>query len=70
MTNRQAQQAITALLHATTREAITHYINKYGDPIDWSDYTTRQILEEVWRSDCEAGEEENGILASMYAELA
>lgn len=65
-----AEQAIETLLNTRTREAIIEYINGYGDPIDWSEDSTRQILEEVWRSDQGAGEEDNGILASMYMELA
>lgn len=65
----ESQQAIETLLNWKTREAIIDVINGYGDPIDWSDYTTRQILEEVRRSDLEAGEYDTGILAGIYAEL-
>lgn len=65
----QSEQAIEQLLNTKTRQAIIEAINEYGDPIDWSDYTTRQILEEVQRSDREAGEYETGILAGIYAEL-
>lgn len=67
---KDAQVVIEILNNTVTREAIIDYINGYGDNIDWSDYSDRQILEECYRSDCEAGEEDNGILASMYAELA
>lgn len=69
MNDHDAQAAIETLLGTKTREAIIDYINGYGDAIDWSDYTTRQILDEVWRSDCEAGEQTDGILASMWSEL-
>lgn len=65
----ESQQAIETLLNWKTREAIIDVINSYGDPIDWSDYTTRQILEEVRRSDLEAGEYDTGILSGIYAEL-
>ena len=63
------QAAIEEILNTKTREAIIEHINGYGDAIDWSDYTTRQILDEVSRSDIEAGEEDEGILANMYHEL-
>lgn len=65
----QSGQAIETLLNTKTRQAIIDAINEYGDPIDWSDYTTRQILEEVRRSDLEAGEYDTGILTNIYAEL-
>lgn len=63
------EYAIEQLLNTKTREAIIDYIDGYGDACDWSKYTTRQILDEVARSDNEAGETDNGILASMYTEL-
>jgi hypothetical protein len=63
------QAAIEEILNTKTRESIIEHINGYGDAIDWSDYTTRQILDEVSRSDIEAGEEDEGILANMYHEL-
>ena len=69
MNDERAQIAIEILVNTKTRQAITDFIDGYGDACDWSDYSDRQILEEVWRSDCEAGEEDNGILASMYEEL-
>lgn len=59
----------TGQLNTQVRQAIIDAINEYGDPIDWSGYTTRQILEEVRRSDIEAGEYDTGILAGIYAEL-
>jgi hypothetical protein len=65
----EAKQAIESLLNTKNRESIIEYIDGYGDTIDWSDYTTREILEECWRSDQEAGEEADGILANMYQEL-
>ena len=65
----QSEQAIETLLNTKTRQSIIDAINEYGDPIDWSDYTTRQILEEVKRSDIEAGEYDTGILAGIYGEL-
>lgn len=65
----EAAAAIETLLNTKSRAAIIDYINNFGDPVDWSKHTTRQILDETWRSDKEAGEEENGILASMYSEL-
>jgi hypothetical protein len=67
--DQEALSIIEELLNTKTREAITEYIDGYGDAIDWSDYTTEQILREVWRSDVAAGEVENGILASMAMEL-
>lgn len=67
--NATHEQAIEQLLNTKTREAIIDYIDGYGDPVDWSDDTTREILEEVSRSDIAAGETNNGILASMYEEL-
>lgn len=70
MTDGRAEIAIEILVNTKTRQAITDYIDGYGDSVDWSGYSDRQILEEVWRSDCEAGEQANGILANMYAELA
>ena len=66
---KDAELAIEMLVNTKAREAIIDYINNYGDSIDWHGYSDREILEEVWRSDIEAGEEDNGILASMYAEL-
>lgn len=63
------QAAIEEILNTKTRGAIIDHINGYGDSIDWSDYTTRQILEQVSRSDIEAGEEDEGILANLYHEL-
>lgn len=69
MTTERAEVAIQILVNTKTRQAITDFIDQYGDPIDWTGYTDRQILEEVWRSDQEAGEEDNGILANMYEEL-
>ena len=65
----QSEQAIETLLNTKTRQAIIDAIDGYGDPIDWSGWTTRQILEEVKRSDIEAGEYDTGILAGIYAEL-
>lgn len=69
MNNERAKIAIEMLVNTKTRQAITDYIDQYGDSVDWAGYSDREILQEVWRSDCEAGEAENGILASMYAEL-
>ena len=69
MTDERAQIAIEILVNTKTRQAITDFIDSYGDAVGWSGYSDRQILEEVWRSDCEAGEQDNGILASMYSEL-
>jgi len=63
------EEAIEVLLNTKTREAITDAINQYGDTIDWLNYSTREILEEVARSDREAGEVNDGILASIYEEL-
>lgn len=65
----QADQVIEQLLNTKTRAVIIEVIDGYGDPIDWSDYTTRQILEEVKRSDIEAGEYDTGILAGIAGEL-
>lgn len=63
------QVAIEILVNTKTREAIIEAINQYGDAIQWDGYTDRQILEEVHRSDVEAGEEYDGILAGIYEEL-
>lgn len=63
------EYVIEQLLNTKTREAIIDSINEYGDPVQWDDYTTREILEEVSRSDIEAGEENDGILANMYESL-
>ena len=60
---------IEQLLNTKTREAIIESINQYGDAIQWDGYTTREILDEVARSDSEAGEEYNGILAGIASEL-
>lgn len=70
MNDERAQIAIEMLVNTKTRQAITDFIDQYGDSVDWTGYSDREILEEVWRSDKEAGEETDGILASMYAELA
>lgn len=70
MNEEKAQIAIGILVNTKTRQAITDYIDGYGDSVDWSGYSDREILEEVWRSDKEAGEEEDGILSAMYSELA
>lgn len=69
MDEERAQIAIEMLVNTKTRQAITDYIDGYGDACDWSDYSDREILEEVWRSDKEAGEETDGILAGMYESL-
>lgn len=69
MNTSDQEYAIEQLLNTKTREAIIEYINGYGDPIEWDGWTTRQILEEVARSDNEAGEADNGILANMFQEL-
>lgn len=69
MNDDRAQIAIETLVNTKTREAIIDYINQYGDSIDWDGWSDREILEEVWRSDVEAGENDNGILANMYEEL-
>jgi len=61
--------AIDMLVNLKTREAIIEAINQYGDPIQWDGYTDRQILEEVRRSDEEAGELNDGILAGICEEL-
>lgn len=66
--NDKAEVAIEIINNTKTRQWIIDYINQYGDPITWDGYTDREILQEVWRSDCEAGESDNGILASMYQE--
>lgn len=66
--NYDQETAIEQLLNTKTREWIIEYIDGYGDHIDWEDWTTRQILEEVARSDNEAGETNDGILASMWNE--
>ena len=60
---------IEQLLNTKTRESIIEEINQYGDAIQWEGYTTRQILEEVNRSDIEAGEEFDGILAGIAGAL-
>lgn len=70
MNDERAQIAIEILVNTKTRQAITDFIDQYGDSVDWTGYSDGEILQEVWRSDCEAGEQENGILASMYSELA
>lgn len=70
MKEERAQIAIEILVNTKTRQAITEFIDQYGDSIDWTGYSDREILEEVWRSDKEAGEADNGILASMYEELS
>lgn len=69
MNDYDAQLAIDTLVNTRTRQAITDFIDQYGDAVDWSDYSTREILQEVWRSDCEAGEPNDGILAAMHGEL-
>ncbi len=61
--------AIEQINNLKTREWIIDFINQYGDSIEWAGYTDRQILEEVSRSDIEAGEENDGILANMYESL-
>lgn len=66
MTDRKAEDMIEDILKSKTRENIIRDISQFGGDIDWDDWTTRQILEEVWRSDCEAGEEDSGILISLY----
>lgn len=70
MNNERAELAIELLVNTKTRQAIIDEIDQYGDPIDWTGYSDRQILEEVWRSDREAGEEMTGILANIYEVLA
>lgn len=62
-------QAIEIILNTKNRQAIIESIDEYGDPIQWDGYTTREILEEVQRSDIEAGEEFDGILAHIYESL-
>lgn len=63
------QAAIEILVNTKTRQSIVDAINEYGDPIDWGRYSDREILEEVHRSDVEAGEEYDGILAGIYYKL-
>lgn len=67
--NATHEEAIETLLNTKTREAIIDHINEYGDTIDWINWSTRDILEEVSRSDIEVGETNNGILANMYETL-
>ena len=66
MTDEKVEKMIKEILKEKTRKDIVDYIDQFGDSINWDGWTTRQILEEVWRSDCEAGEEEDGILVSLY----
>lgn len=66
MTDEKVEKMIKEVLKEKTRKDIVDYIDQFGDSINWDGWTTRQILEEVWRSDCEAGEEEDGILVSLY----
>lgn len=65
--------AIEQLLDTKSREAIMAEIDAYcGDFINWgnyTDYTTRQILEAVRRSDILAGEEFDGMLAGIWSSL-
>ena len=68
MTADNQDYAIEHLLNTATREAVIEHINGYGDAITWEGWTTRQILDEVARSDNEAGEPDNGILATLYQE--
>lgn len=66
MTDEKVEKMVKEILEEKTRKDIIDYIDQFGDSINWDGWTTRQILEEVWRSDCEAGEEEDGILVSLY----
>lgn len=66
MTDEKVEKMIKEIIEEKTRKYIVDYIDQFGDSINWDGWSTRQVLEEVWRSDCEAGEEENGILVSLY----
>ncbi len=57
---------IDTILSEMSREKIIENINAFGDAIDWDGWDTRDILLEIWQSDCDAGEEEDGILVCLY----
>lgn len=64
----KAQNIIQQIIEKKTRAQIIEFINGYGDPIDWENWTVQEILDEVYRSDCEAGEKDSGILTAMEME--
>ena len=66
MTDKEAEKMIDTILAEMSREKIIENINAFGDPVDWGNQDTREILEEVWQSDCQVGEEEDGILVCLY----
>lgn len=57
---------IDTILSEMSREKIIENINAFGATIDWDGWDTRDILLEIWQSDCDAGEEEDGILVCLY----
>lgn len=50
---------IDTILSEMSREKILENIDAFGDPVNWGDRDTRDILLEVWQSDCQVGEEED-----------
>jgi len=57
---------IDTILSEMSREKIIENINAFGATIDWNGWNTRDILLEIWQSDCDAGEEKDGILVCLY----
>ena len=66
MTDKETEKMINTILAEMSREKILENIDAFGDPVDWGDRDTREILLEVWESDCQVGEEEDGILVCLY----
>ena len=66
MTDEKAEKMIDTILAEMSREKIIENINAFGADIDWGDQDTRDILLEIWQSDCDVGEEEEGILVCLY----
>ncbi len=63
------EDKIDYIVDVLSREEIIEHIDGYTDgSIDWEGYSNRDILNEVLRSDIEAGEEEDGIFNNLYVE--
>ena len=65
-TDIKPSKMVATILATKGREEIIALIDQAGDAVDWEGWTAGEILEECQRSDAEAGEEENGLLAHVY----
>ena len=60
------EEMIDAILAKMSREKIIENIAAFGADTNWDGWDTRDILLDIWQSDSDVGEEEDGILVCLY----